>query len=141
MYDMRLGMKDFAVYDLENEQYYPEGEMTIEHEDWAFMRNLDGFVPTVYNITIKVKDGIYKVKAHVANARVWGVTFKVPDNPVATLAFDNVEGKFIYNDGKEKILSGGRGTMSVRQWHAYPNILPRELYSDEVIPCEKFDTL
>ena len=31
--------------------------------------------------------------------------------------------------------------MSVRQWHQYPNILPRELYSDEELSGEKFDTL
>jgi len=31
--------------------------------------------------------------------------------------------------------------MSVRQWNAYPNILTRELYSDEVKSGEKFETL
>ena len=31
--------------------------------------------------------------------------------------------------------------MSVRQWHAYPNMLPRELYSDEGLTGEKFETL
>lgn len=31
--------------------------------------------------------------------------------------------------------------MSVRQWHAYPNILPRELYSDEEKDGERFETL
>ncbi len=141
MYDMRLGMKDFAIYDLETKAYYPEGKMEIVHEDWAFMRELDGFIPSIYNIKIKVKDGIYKVKAHVGNARVWGVTFKVPDYPVATLIFDKVEGSFTYNDGTIRKLTGGRGTMSVRQWHAYPNILPRELFSDEEKSGEKFDTL
>ena len=52
-----------------------------------------------------------------------------------------VEGKFTYHDGTVRHLTGGRGTMSIRQWHAYPNILPRELYSDEVKTGEKFDTL
>lgn len=141
MYDMRLGMKDFAVYDLQTDTYYPEGKMEIFHEDWAFMRELDGFIPTVYRIKIEVSDGVYEVCAHVCNARVWGVTFKVPDNPVATLMFDEVEGKFTFRDGRVKQLTGGRGSMSVRQWHAYPNILPRELYSDEVKTGEKFDTL
>jgi len=88
-----------------------------------------------------VEDGIYAVRAHVCNATTWGVTFKVPDMPVATLTFDKVEGQFTYKDGSVKKLNGGRGTMSVRQWHAYPNILPRELYSDEVLSGEKFDTL
>lgn len=141
MYDMRLGMKDFAIYDLQNDRYYPEGEMTIEHEDWAFMRELDGFVPTYYNIRIAVEGGVYAVRAHVCNARTWGVTYKVPDNPVATLIFDQVEGTFTDNNNNVRRLTGGRGTMSIRQWHAYPNILPRELYSDEEKTGEKFDTL
>lgn len=144
MYDMRLGMKDFAIYDIENSKYYPEGKMEITHEDWAFYRELDGFIPTTYNIKIDVEDGTYEVRAHVGNARCWGATHKVPDNPVATLAFDQVEGKFIYKDGKERILTGGRGTMSIRQWHAYPNILPQELFTDEVnlgSNESKFDTL
>lgn len=140
MYDMRLGMKDFAIYDLENEKYYPEGKMTIEHEDWAFMRELDGFIPTWYNIKIEVEDGVYEVRAHVCNARTWGVTFQMPDYPVATLIYDTVEGRFVYKDGTIRTLTGGRGSMSIRQWHAYPNILPRELYSDEEKTGEKFDT-
>ncbi|MCJ2188807.1 hypothetical protein [Novosphingobium beihaiensis] len=141
MYDMRLGMKDFSIYDLETQRHYPEGEMIITHEDWAFMRELDGFIPTVYKIRIQVADGTYEVRAHVCNATVWGVTFKVPDYPVATLTFDTVEGTFTFNDGTVKNLTGGRGALSVRQWHAYPNILPRELYSDEAMTGEKFDTL
>ena len=143
MYDMRLGMKDFAVYDFENKKYYPEGKMTIEHEDWAFMRELDGFIPSCYKIKIELEDGLYEVKAHVGNARTWGVTYKVPDNPVAVLIFDKVEGKFTDKNGKARILTGGRGTMSVRQWHAYPNILPRELFTDEekTSTDAKFDTL
>lgn len=141
MYDMRLGMKDFSVYDLQTKKHYPEGKMEITHEDWIFLRELDGFVPETYKIRIEVEDGVYEVKAHTCNARTWGVTFKVPDHPVATLMFDKVEGTFAYKDGKVKTLTGGRGTMSVRQWHAYPNVLPRELYSDEVKSGEKFDTL
>ena len=55
-----------------------------------------------------------------------------------TFPLDNI---FRNNDGTVRILSGGRGSMSVRQWHAYPNILPRELYSDEVKSGEKCETL
>lgn len=141
MYDMRLGMKDFSVYDLENGKHYPEGTMTITHEDWAFLRELDGFIPTVYKIKIELEDGVYEINAHVCNATTWGATFKVPDNPVATLTYDKVDGTFTYKDGTVRTLTGGRGTMSIRQWHAYPNILPRELYSDEVKTGDKFDTL
>lgn len=141
MYDMRLGMKDFSVYDVENGKHYPEGKMEITHEDWAFLRELDGFIPTTYKIRIEVEDGLYEIKAHVGNATTWGVTFKVPDNPVATLIFDKVEGTFTHRDGTVRTLTGGVGDMSVRQWHAYPNILPRELYCDDIRTGEKFDTL
>lgn len=72
---------------------------------------------------------------------MWGVTFKVPDHPVASLVFEEVTGRFEYNDGTVRELTGGRGSLSVRQWHAYPNILPRELYSDEQLTGEKFQTL
>lgn len=144
MYDMRLGMKDFAMYDLETKRYYPEGKMTINHEDWVFLRELDGFIPMTYKIKIEVEDGVYEVEAHTCNATTWGATHKVPDNPVATLTFDKVEGKFTHNDGTVRTLTGGRGTMSIRQWHAYPNMLPRELYFDDEqqIECDnKFNTL
>ena len=69
------------------------------------------------------------------------MTFQVPDNPIATLIFDKVEGTFTHNDGTVRTLTGGRGTMSVRQWHQYPNILPRELYCDDELTDEKFETL
>lgn len=115
--------------------------MTITHEDWAFLRELDGFIPTIYQVRIEVSDGAFEVKAHVCNATTWGVTFQVPDYPVATLTFDQVEGRFINHDGSIRELTGGRGALSVRQWHAYPNILPRELYSDEIKTGTKFETL
>ena len=141
LYDMRLGMKDFSLFDLQTRKYYPEGNLTIEHEDWFFMRELDGFIPATYKIKIEVDDGVLEVKAHTGNATTWGVTYKVPDNPVATITFDSVEGCFFHNDGTSRNLTGGRGAISVRQWHAYPNILPAELYTDEVKTGEKFATL
>lgn len=141
LYDMRLGMKDLAVNDIENGRYYPEGKMTIEHEDWTFIRELDGFIPAIYKVKIELDGGLFEIRAHVGNVTTWGVTHKVPDNPVATLHYDNVEGSFTDMNGKVRSLTGGRGTMSIRQWHPYPSILPRELYSDEIISGEKFTTL
>lgn len=45
-------------------------------------------------------------------------------------------------DGTTRQLTGGRGVMSIRQWHQYPTILPRELYIDENPESgDKFDTL
>lgn len=152
LYDMRAGMKDFSIYDLEKGVHYasdgtlkggnhPGDIMEVNHSDWVFLRELDGFIPENYHIRIKTEGGIFDVRAHVGNAMTWGVTYQVPDNPVATLMFDNVEGSFTSDDGSVRILHGGRGTMSVRQWHAYPNILPRELYCDEQLSGEKFATL
>ena len=77
-------MKDLALYDLENKQYCPEGELEISHEDWAFYWELDGFIPLTYKV---------------------------------------------------------RMTLSIRQWHQYPSILPRELYLDDQQEGEKFETL
>ena len=143
LYDMRLGMKDFALTLPEEGLYFPEGKLTIEHEDWAWYRALGGFLPMVYRITIETEGGVLRVKAHSGNAFSWGATHRVPDNPVATIHFDSVEGTFTFCDGTVKQLSNGRGTMSVRQWQAYPQILPRELFTDSTVtPDEsKFDTL
>ena len=88
-----------------------------------------------------VEDGTYEIKTKVGNVTTWGSTHKVPNNPIAMLTYDEVEGRFISNNGTVKELTGGRGQMSIRQWHEYPNILPRELYSDEVIEGEKFESL
>lgn len=54
-----------------------------------------------------------------------------------------VPGTFTDNSGKVRTLTGGRGCLSIRQWHQYPSILPGELYSDEAMPESesKFDTL
>lgn len=144
MYEMRLGMKDFSLYDLVSGKYCPEGNLTINHEDWVFLRELGGFIPTTYKISIEVDSGTYSIEAHVCNATTWGATHKVPENPVATLTFDKVVGSFTDKDGKIRVLTGGRGTMSIRQWHPYPNILPSELYmdSDTTTVCDnKFMTL
>ncbi len=144
LYDMRLGMKDFSVYDIERKKYYPEGKITIEHEDWVFSRELDGFVPETYNFKFELEDGLYEVRSHVGNLTTWGATHKVPDNPVATVTFDKVEGRFTDKEGNVRNLTGGRGVLSIRQWHSYPRILPRELYFDDEqqVDCiNKFDTL
>ena len=141
LYDMRLGMKDLAVNDLVTGRYYPKGTMTITHEDWTFFRELDGFIPSVYKVRIGLDDGVYEVKAHVGNATTWGVTHRVPDFPVATLHFDKAEGTFTDLNGNIRKLTNGKGTMSIRQWHPYPNIIPRELLSDTVMTGERFETL
>lgn len=145
MYDMRLGMKDFALYDLLTGKYYPEGKLTVNHEDWVYLRELGGFIPETYRISVEVEDGVLEAEAHVCNATTWGATGKVPDTPVGTLTYGEVKGRFSCNDGSVRQLTGGRGVMSVRQWHAYPDIMPRELAGlsdNKDVQCKnKFDTL
>lgn len=128
---MWAGMKDFALYDLENKQYCPEGELEISHEDWAFYWELDGFIPLTYKVRMTVASGQLAIKARVCNATTWGVTYKCPDNPVATLFFDQVEGTFTSQKGEVRHFSNGRMALSIRQWYQYPSILPRELYLDD----------
>lgn len=140
-YEMRLGMKDFSVYDLKTKRYYPEGTLAITHEDWAFYRDLDGFIPLTYKIKMEVSDGTLRIIAKVRNATTWGVTYRVPDNPVATLLFGEVSGTFTLKSGQTRVLESGSGALSVRQWHEYPRVLPRELYLDETPYGEKFETL
>lgn len=154
LYDMRVGMKDYSLYDVETGKHYTSNgnlkggdrdisELEIIHEDWMFLRSLDGFVPNIYRIKIKTEDGLFEAKFKVANAVPWGVTYTYPDNPVITLIYDGAEGTFTYKDGRVKQLTGGYGALSVRQWHQYPNILPRELYMEEAHEESesKFDTL
>ena len=153
MYDMRAGMKDYSLYDLTTGKHYTSNgnlkggdrdvtELEFIHEDWVFVREVDGFIPSTYRVLIKTEDGTYEMVAKAANVSPWGVTFKVPDNPVATITYKDVEGRFVANDGSVRELTGGCGCMSIRQWHQYPNILPRELYIDEQQQGGmKFDTL
>lgn len=101
---------------------------------------MNGFIPTSYSVNIGDEDGVYEISAHVCNATTYNVTLKVHDNPVATLIFYVMEGTFTEKDSRIRTLTGGMGN-TVRQWHAYPNILPKELYSDEIIDGEKYVTL
>lgn len=144
-YDMKLGMKDFALYDLATDKYYPEGNLQIQHENWVFFRELGGFIPTLYKLKIELQDAVWEAEAEVCNATTWGATHKVPENPVATLTFGEVNGCMIASDGSVRSLTGGRGVLSIRQWHPYPYILPPDLYGEIERKQEeclnKFDTL
>ena len=124
MYDMRLGIKDQVINLVSENTYLPEGKMDIQHHEWAYMPKYGGFVPTVYKIRIETTEGILDMTAHAVTARTWGVTGKCPDNPVATLQWGKVEGTFTYKDGNIKYLTNGFGSMSIRQWRAYPNLIP-----------------
>ena len=124
MYDMRLGMKDQVVTLQEEGIYLPAGKMEIEHHDWVYVPRFGGFVPGVYRISIETEKGTINFSARAVNVRTWGVTGNVPDNPVATIAWDAVEGTFTYTDGTVKTLTNGFGGMSIRQWRAYPSLIP-----------------
>lgn len=64
------------------ERYVAVDSSAAELGGWAFMRSLDGFIPSKYEIRIEVEGDLYRILAEVSNATTWGVTFKVPDNPV-----------------------------------------------------------
>ena len=140
MYDMRLGMKDFAINLVEENKYFPIGGVAIEHHEWAYLPQYGGFIPSVYKIKFEVEDGTLELTAHAATATTWGVTSKVPDNPVATLMWDQVEGSFTYKDGSIKKLTNGFGGMSIRQWRQYPCITPPVSF-DGLEERERFATL
>lgn len=117
----------------------------LNYENWAFFRELGGFIPTLYKLKIELQDAVLEAEAIVCNATTWGATHKVPENPVATLTFGEVTGRIIVPDGNVRSLTGGRGVLSIRQWHPYPYILPPDLYGEierNSEPCQnKFDTL
>lgn len=124
LYDMRLGMKDQVITLVDEQLYLPAGDMVIEHHEWAYMPKYGGFIPTVYKIRIETEAGVLNMTAHAVNGGTWGVTGKVPDNPVACLNWDKVEGTFTFADGTVKQLTNGYGNMSIRQWRAYPSMIP-----------------
>jgi len=141
LYDMRLGMKDQVITLVEENQYLPMGEMTIDHHDWAYMPRFGGFLPMLYKIQIETEAGTLNMSAHAVNARTWSVTGQCPDNPVATIIWDDVEGTFTYKDGTVKELHNGYGNMSIRQWRAYPSLFPPMGMESAINKEERFKTL
>ena len=141
MYDMRLGMKDLVVNLVPGNQYLPAGEISIEHHEWAYMPKYGGFIPTVYKIKIETEAGTLDMTAHAVNARTWGVTGKCPDNPVACIEWGQVDGTFTYKDGDVMTLHNGFGNISIRQWRAYPSLIPPIAAFGGINAEERFTTL
>ena len=141
MYDMRLGMKDQVITLVNENKYLPAGKLNIEHHEWAYMPQFGGFIPSVYKIRIETEEGVLDMSAHAANARTWGVTGKCPDNPVACILWDTVSGTFTDLSGKVKELHNGCGNMSIRQWRAYPSLIPPINLNAGMKKEEKFTTL
>ncbi|WP_028297340.1 hypothetical protein [Olivibacter sitiensis] len=133
MYEMKLGNKDMSLNLAEENLYFPTGDFTIEHLEWAYLQALGAFIPTVYKIVMEVDAGVLEFTAKVVGATVWGVTAKSPSTPVATLNWDKLEGTFTYENGSTKSLSGGLGGVSIRQIKPYPSIFAPELVSGSPI--------
>ena len=124
LYSKQFGMKNHAITLVNERLYLPFGNMKIEHQDWAYMPKYGGFLPTVYKIQIKTRTGTLNMSARAVNAITWNVTGKYPDNPVATIIWDDVEGTFNYKDGTVQELHNGYGNMSIKQRRTYPSLLP-----------------
>lgn len=140
LWHMRIsGNKDMHIYDKENHLDYADGELEIEHEDWAYISEYDGFLPMTYKITERFEGGVLKIKAHMVSSIYWGVTHNYPESPCATALFEGIEGKIIYDNGTERILTNGRGSMSIRQWHPYPNLFPKELFCGDSESDNKYE--
>ncbi|WP_141564297.1 hypothetical protein [Mycolicibacterium palauense] len=127
MYEMRLGSKDMSLNMVDEGQYFPAGDFTIEHHDWAYLRPLGAFIPTRYVVTMETGAGVLEFTARAVGATTWGVGDKVPDTPVVTLNWDALEGVFTYADGRTRPLTNGRGGTSIRLWKPYPSIFAPEL--------------
>jgi hypothetical protein len=127
LYEMKLGNKDMSLNLAEGNLYFPSGSFTIEHQEWAYLRALGGFIPTRYRVTLETVAGVLEMIANVVGATVWGVTGKAPSMPVATLNWDKLEGSFTYKDGRKLALTNGLGGVSIRQWKPYPDISGAEL--------------
>jgi hypothetical protein len=129
LYEMKLGIKDMSLNLADENAYFPAGSFTIEHQEWAYLRILGGFIPTRYKVTLEVEAGVLEMIANVVGATVWGVTGEVPSTPVATLNWDKLEGSFTYKDGRKRTLTNGLGGVSIRQWKPYPDIFGAALVS------------
>ena len=127
LYEMKLGRKDMSLNLVDGNAYFPAGDFVIEHQEWAFLRVLGGFIPTRYKVSIATAAGVLNLIADVVGATVWGVTGAAPSTPVATLNWDKLHGTFTDLDGQQRTLTNGRGGVSIRQWKPYPDILGAEL--------------
>jgi hypothetical protein len=144
MYEMKLGNKDMSLNILYGEgiQYFSEGSFEIEHQEWAYLRALGAFIPTVYKIKMQVLLGTLEFTAKAVGATVWGVTNIGPSTPVATLNWDKLEGVFTYNDGTKQVLTNGFGGTSIRQIKPYPSIFAPELsFDDPLLNGKRYTTL
>ena len=131
MYEMKLGNKDMSLNLVDENLYFPAGSFNIEHHEWAYLRPLGAFIPTLYKVTMETEAGVLEMVAKVVGATVWGVTGKAPSTPVATLNWDKLEGTFTYKDGRKRTLTNGVGGTSIRQWKPYPNIFAPEIAGTE----------
>ncbi len=132
LYEMKLGNKDMSLNLVDEDQYLPAGDFRIAHHDWAYLRPLGAFIPTHYEVTVETEVGVLEMAANAVGATVWGVTGRVPDNPVATLNWDKLDGSFTYKDGRKRTLTNGLGGTSIRQWKPYPNILLPDIAGAEL---------
>ncbi len=126
MADIKLsGWRDMSLYMVDEKQYFPAGNFTIEHHNWAWLQPLGAFIPTYYQVTIETEAGVLEMSADVVGYHMWGATGTVPDNPILALRWDRdaINGTFTYKDGRKKTLTNGLGASIIREWKPYPSII------------------
>jgi hypothetical protein len=114
-------------------EYYPAGDVSIEHHEWAFHPRLGAFVPTHYKIKLEVEAGVLELAGNIVESKLWGMRGGggVPDAPLYTHNFDRLDGTFKYHDGRTITLSNGVGGGCVRLWKPYPNIFMPQFASEQ----------
>jgi hypothetical protein len=126
---MRLSkFKEGSLYLVDEKKYVPFHTFDIEHHDWAYHSELEGFIPTRYHVTVETDAGVLEMDSRIVGAAVWAVTGTVPDFPFALLHWDAVQGTFTYKDGRKKSLTDGRAESIFRQWKPYPRIFTPEAF-------------
>lgn len=124
MYEFKFSnVKDMSLNIREGNQFFPVVKFNIEHHDWAYLKQVGVFLPTGYVIKGETEAGVIEISANVVGCKLWGSRGQLPDAPVISLNWENVQGSFTYKDGHKKKLTNGFGGTTIRQWKPYPNLL------------------
>ncbi len=137
VYDVRFSReKNMSLYLVDEGEYYPTGNFTIEHHDWAYLRSLRSFIPTRFKVTVETEGGKLEFLAKVVGCNVFGGEGASPDIPTWVMDFDQLDGTFTSKDGRTRKLTNGVGGNAGQQWRPYPSVFAPDIFSEDtpVIP-------